>query len=156
VPIPDFVAELRRHVGHAPLWLPGVTAVVRRDDEVLLVRRADNGDWTPITGIVEPGEQPAIAAVREVREETGVDVEVERLSWVSVSPPVVHVNGDQAQYLDHCFLCTYVDGEAHVADDESQDVAWFPVDALPQMRPEFGDRIHQALANHRTTRFETD
>ena len=40
---PDFVLDLRQAIGTAPLWLTGVTAVVLRDDEVLLVRRADNG-----------------------------------------------------------------------------------------------------------------
>jgi ADP-ribose pyrophosphatase YjhB (NUDIX family) len=119
VSVPDFVVDLRRHVGHKELWLPGVTAVVRRDAEVLLVRRSDDGEWTPVTGIVDPGEQPSVAARREVLEETGVVVEVERLAWVNAGPPVVHVNGDRARYLDHCFTCRYVEGRAHVADDES-------------------------------------
>src|SRR4051794_41968783 len=71
MPIPDFILEIRDLIGHHPLWLPGVTAVVRRDDEILLVQRADNGAWTPVTGIPEPGEEPAVAAVREGREGTG-------------------------------------------------------------------------------------
>ena len=40
---PDFVLELRRHIGSAPLRLVGVTAVVFKDEKVLLGRRADNG-----------------------------------------------------------------------------------------------------------------
>ena len=55
MPIPDFVLELRRKVGQAQLWLPGITAVVCRGDEVLLVRRSDNGQWAPITGSVAHG-----------------------------------------------------------------------------------------------------
>ena len=55
-PVPEFIVELRRLVGDHPLWMPGVTAVIRRGDEVLLVRRADNGRWTPVTGISDPGE----------------------------------------------------------------------------------------------------
>jgi len=74
MPIPDFVLELRELVGTRQLWLPAVTAVVRRDDEVLLTRRADNGQWAPVTGIVDPGEEPGVAARREAREETGVDI----------------------------------------------------------------------------------
>ncbi len=70
MPIPEFVVELRRHVGDAVLWLPAVTAVICRDDELLLVRRSDNGTWTPVTGIMDPGEEPAGCAVREAREET--------------------------------------------------------------------------------------
>ncbi|MBP0661747.1 NUDIX domain-containing protein, partial [Mycobacterium tuberculosis] len=67
---PDFVLELRKHVGSAPLWLAGATAVIRDPDaaRVLLVRRSDNGWWTPVTGIVDPGEHPADAAVREAHE----------------------------------------------------------------------------------------
>ena len=72
VATPDFVLALREKIGHDPLWLTGVTAVVLRDRQVLLVRRSDNGEWTPVTGIVDPGEQPAAAAVREVLEEANV------------------------------------------------------------------------------------
>jgi ADP-ribose pyrophosphatase YjhB (NUDIX family) len=154
MPIPDFIVDLRRYVGQAELWLPGVTAVVRRADEVLLVRRADNGQWTPVTGIVDPGEQPAVAARREVLEETGVSVQVEHLAWVNAGPPVVHANGDQARYLDLCFTCRYVGGTAHVADDESCDVQWFPVGNLPQMREIFHQRISAALDQQAHTRFE--
>src|SRR5688572_26698157 len=84
MPTPDFVLELRRSVGQAELWMPGVTAVVRRGDEVLLVLRADNGEWAPVGGIVEPGEEPAVCAAREVLEETGVVARVDRLASTSV------------------------------------------------------------------------
>ena len=55
---PEFILSLREKIGHDPLWLPGVKAVVLRaeDSEVLLVRRADNGRWTVPAGIPDPGE----------------------------------------------------------------------------------------------------
>ena len=84
MPTPDFVLDLRRAIGTSPLWLSGVTAVILRGDEVLLARRADNGRIAPIAGIIEPGEEPAVAAVREAFEETNVVIEVERLVWVHV------------------------------------------------------------------------
>jgi 8-oxo-dGTP pyrophosphatase MutT (NUDIX family) len=132
MPIPDFVLELRRHVGRQQLWLPGVTAVIRHDDSVLLVRRTDNGEWAPVSGIVDPGEEPGVAARREALEETGVTISVDRLAAVKVSQPVVYPNGDRAVYLDHSFACSWVDGEPHVADDESTEVRWFRFDALPR------------------------
>ena len=85
MPIPEFVVEIRKMIGHHEMWLPGVTAVVTRRDEILLVRRADNGEWTPITGIPEPGEEPGRAAAREALEETGVEVSVDRLASTRVS-----------------------------------------------------------------------
>ena len=82
MPTPDFVLDLRRHIGTAPLSLVGVTAVILRGDEVLLGRRSDTGALTPITGIVDPGEEPAEAARREALEEAGVRIRVDRLAWV--------------------------------------------------------------------------
>lgn len=146
MPIPDFVVRLRERIGHDLLWLPGVTAVVLRDDEVLLVERSDNGRWAPVTGIVDPGEHPEVAAVREALEETGVVCEVERLIWVNVTPVITHVNGDLAQYLDHTYRCRYVSGEAHVADDESSSVRWCRLDELPPMEPVLVERIRRAAA----------
>ena len=96
---------------------------------------SDNGAWTPVTGIVDPGEDPHVTAVREVEEEACVVAEVERLVWVSASGVVTHVNGDLGQYLDHTFRCRWVSGEPRPGDDESTDARFFPLDALPPMAP---------------------
>ena len=152
-PVPDFVLALRDKVGHDPLWLPGVTAVVRRADQVLLVRRADNGHWTPITGIPDPGEEPAVAAAREALEETGVRIRVDRLASTGVHGEIVHANGDRATYLDLTFACTWLEGEAHVADDESSDVRWWPLAALPPMSDIMTARIEAATSGETAARF---
>ena len=159
MPIPDFVVDLRRLVGHRELWLPGVTAVVRRgapgSEEILLVQRADNHAWTPVTGILEPREEPAVGAVREVLEETGVTARADRLAATSVHGPIRHANGDLAIYLDLTFACTWLAGEAHVADDESIDVAWVHREALPTMSPDMAERIDAALSDEQCARFAT-
>jgi 8-oxo-dGTP pyrophosphatase MutT (NUDIX family) len=152
MPIPEFIIEIRKMIGHHEMWLPGITAVVCRGDEILLVQRADNGAWTPITGIPEPGEEPALAAVRETLEETGVVVTVDRLASTGAHPGIVHANGDRASYLDLTFACTYVAGEAHVAD-ESRDVRWFARDGLPEMAPVMTQRIADALSEEQAARF---
>lgn len=153
---PDFVLELRKHVGTAPLWLAGATAVIRDADHarVLLVRRADNGWWTPVTGIVDPGEHPAEAAIREAREEADVTIRVDRLASTGVSRMITYANGDQAQYLDHTFACTYLGGEPYPADGENTDVQWFAVDALPELRPHMLARIEAGLADEERARIE--
>jgi len=144
MPIPEFIVELRRHIGHAPLWLPGVTAVVIRDQHVLLVKRADNQAWTPVTAIVEPGENPADCAVREALEETGIHAVARRLAWVHVTRSIVHANGDRAQYLDHVFRMDWVAGEPFPADDESLDARWFDLSTMPQMSGDMRRRIEMA------------
>jgi 8-oxo-dGTP pyrophosphatase MutT (NUDIX family) len=161
VPIPDFIVALRALVGRHELWLPGVTAVVRRGEgaaqEVLLVQRVDDGTWTPVTGIPDPREEPAVAAAREVLEETGVTARVDRLALVSALGPFTYANGDRASYLDLAFACTYVEGEAHVGDDESRDVAWVRRDALDAVEPPVGAemrrRIDACLSDDREARF---
>ncbi len=152
-PVPDFVVDIRRKIGHDPLWLPGVTAVVRRGEEVLLVKRSDNGQWAPVTGIVDPEEEPAVAAAREALEEAGVRISVDRLAATSVHGQIVHVNGDRAAYLDLTFACTWLSGAAHVADDESTDVRWWPIDALPPMGEVMRQRIEAAWSDEREARF---
>jgi ADP-ribose pyrophosphatase YjhB (NUDIX family) len=147
VPVPEFILALRARIGHDLLWLPGVTAVVLNGPDVLLVRRSDNGRWAPVTGIVDPGELPAVAAVREVLEETGVHCTIESLAWVNVAAPVTHVNGDRAQYLDHTFRCHYVSGDPYPADDESVEARWCPITDLPDMKPVLRERILVAAAH---------
>lgn len=132
---PDFVLSLRAKIGPDLLWLPAVTGIVLDDDRVLLVQRADNGRWTLPAGILEPGEQPALGIVREIYEETAVETEVEALVSVEAQPPHVYPNGDHVQYLDLAFRLRPVAGEARVNDDESLDVAWFPIDRLPPTIP---------------------
>ena len=146
VPVPDFILRLREKVGHDPLWLPGSTAVVLRDDEVVLVRRADNGRWAPISGVVDPGEHPEVTVVREALEEAGVVCEVEALTWVNVTEPVHYPNGDVSQYLDLTYRCRWVSGEPYVADDESLDAGWFGLDALPAMAAVDLERVRRASA----------
>jgi 8-oxo-dGTP pyrophosphatase MutT (NUDIX family) len=158
MPIPEFVVELRRHIGQAPLWLPGATAVVIRDQQVLLVRRSDNLAWTPVTGIVEPGENPADCAVREVFEETGIHVVARRLASVQVSPPIIHANGDHARYLDLVFRMDWVSGEPFPADDESLDVRWVALAEMPDMSADMRRRIERASDDNLNapTIFDTD
>lgn len=135
---PPFIIELRKKIGHDPLWLIGVTAYVEDESgRILLGRRADSGEWAPVYGIVDPGEEPADAAAREVMEETGIAVEVKQLVRIrSQKHLTVYDNGDQVQYLDLMFLCRPVADDAtasapYVADDESLDVGWFSPNALP-------------------------
>jgi 8-oxo-dGTP pyrophosphatase MutT (NUDIX family) len=141
MPIPEFVLELRRHIGQVPLWLPGATGVVIRDHQVLLIKRSDNLAWAPVTGIVEPGENPADCAVREVLEETGIHAIARRLALVSVSRPIVHANGDHAQYLDLVFRMDWVSGEPFPADDESLEARWVDLAQLPDMSADMRRRV---------------
>ncbi|HEY0698443.1 MAG TPA: NUDIX domain-containing protein [Micromonospora sp.] len=130
---PEYVRRMRALVGRDLLWLPSVSAVVvNASGEVLLGQRADDGRWSVISGIVEPGEQPAGAVVREVAEETGLRVEPERLTSV-LAHPHTYPHGDLCEFLNLGFRCRLLDGTAQVNDDESVAVRWFAPDRLPTL-----------------------
>jgi 8-oxo-dGTP pyrophosphatase MutT (NUDIX family) len=145
MPTPDFILDLRRLVGTRPLPLVGVTAVIVRGDEVLLGRRSDNGALTPVTGIVDPGEEPATAAAREALEEAGVVIRVDRLAWVHQIDRVTYSNGDQSDYLDLTFRCTWLEGEPFPVDGEKSEVGWFPLDRLSELDEDMRNRVAVAL-----------
>lgn len=155
--IPDFIRTIRASAGHQLLWLPGVSAVVFDDEgRVLLGQRADNHRWAVISGMPDPGEQPAVCAVREVYEETAVRCVPERIVLVKSGKPVTFENGDICQFMDITFRCRAVGGEAAVNDDESLQVGWFDVDALPKLDEYNQFRIKQAMSDAPTWFDTTD
>ncbi|ROQ99455.1 ADP-ribose pyrophosphatase YjhB (NUDIX family) [Streptomyces sp. 2132.2] len=142
---PEFIRQIRASAGNQLLLLPGVTAIVFDDEgRVLLGRRSDTGRWAVVGGIAEPGEQPAETAVREVYEETAVHCVPERVVLVEMLEPMTYPNGDVCQFQDITFRCRATGGEARVNDSESLEVAWFEVDALPELEPFAVDRIRRA------------
>ena len=161
MPTPDYIARIRRVYGQGRLLLPGVSAVVLRRDldagqvHLLLTRRSDTGRWSLPAGIVEPFEQPAAAALRELVEETGIRAEAERLVLLTTDPDVVYPNGDCCQFVSMCFRCRYVSGEAQVGDEESTEVAWFRADDLPDDVSDIHRRrIHCALQDREDCVFD--
>ena len=156
MPTPDFILTLRERIGHDLLFLSGVSGVVVDDGgRLLLGRRSDVGRWALPSGILEPGEQPAAALVREVEEETAVRVEVVGLVSVWTQEARAYPNGDAVQFLDLCFRCRYVAGEARVNDDESTEVGWFDRDRLPAGLTETARaKIGRALEFDNATWFE--
>jgi 8-oxo-dGTP diphosphatase len=133
MPVSSYISRMRAHIGSDLLLLPGCSAVVRDPDgRVLLARRRDNGRWSLPAGMIDPGEQPADAAVREVFEETGVRIRITRLGGVA-SHPVLYPNGDNCQYLHAWFDAEPIGGDAHINDEESTAVGWFSPAELPDI-----------------------
>jgi 8-oxo-dGTP pyrophosphatase MutT (NUDIX family) len=148
---PRFILDIREKAGDTLLFLPGVVMVVfDARGRILLNQRVDTGRWALISGIPDPGEQPAQAAVREIMEETGVCAVVERVLSVFTNEPVVYDNGDRAQYVDIVLRCRAVGGDARVNDEESLDVRWFALDELPPLGPIARGRIELALRDDPT------
>src|SRR3989442_10032292 len=77
MPMSGYLEQIRRKVGHDLLLLPSASVAIHNDQLGLLIcRHADKRIWVVPGGLIEPGEHPADAAVRETWEETGLFVEV--------------------------------------------------------------------------------
>jgi 8-oxo-dGTP diphosphatase len=156
MPISDYMRDLRDKFGHQMLMVTGVAGVVvNAAGEVLLERRSDNGLWCLPGGMLDPGEDLAEGVVREVWEETGVQVVPERVSGVYSGPDFLirYPNGDEAMIVSIVFACRPVGGEPHVHDEESLEVRYFARDALPEMDMRHRVYLERALCNQSQTDF---
>ena len=113
---------------------------------MLFHQRTDSGEWALPGGILEPGEQPATGAVREVREETGIVAEAHTLTGIYTGPEVTYPNGDRAQYVVSIFACRAVGGRLAPDPDESLDARFFPMDSLPSVSERTLERLKHALS----------
>lgn len=106
-----------------------IGAVVHNDaGEVLLVQRADSGVWLYPTGWADIGYSPAEVAVKEVREETGIVCEVDRLLMVLDG---LRLGFTTVPLYSIVFLCRATGGELAAHPLETRDVGFFAEDALP-------------------------
>jgi len=118
--------------------------VYRRSDEgvevVLAARRTRRGDlaWGLPKGLVEPDETPEQAAVREVREETGLEAEVE-VSLGEIRYFYVW-EGIRVRKAVHFFLMRATGGDASQHDDEMEEVRWFPLSVALRRATYKGER----------------
>ncbi|MFE9607130.1 NUDIX domain-containing protein [Streptomyces sp. NPDC006012] len=126
---------------HAPVansLVPAASAVVvDGSGRILLQRRRDNGMWALPGGAMNIGESLPDCAMRETREETGLDVEITGIVGTYSNPRHVFAydDGEVRQEFSVCFLARPVAGQLAVSE-ESTDVRWFEptaVDALPMV-----------------------
>lgn len=112
-----------------------VTAIVRnKDGQVLMIERTDNGLWAVPGGAQDIGETVVEAVVREVREETGVDVEVIGLSGIYSDPRhvIAYDDGEVRQEFSLCFRARPVGGDLRTSA-ESRRVQWVSPERLASL-----------------------
>lgn len=134
--------------------VPSSTAVVTDQRErIVMVRRRDNDLWALPGGGMDLGESIVQTAVREVKEETGLDVEVTGLVGVYTNPHHVmaYDDGEVRQQFSLCFTTRLLGGEL-AFDTESTDIAWIPTDQIGRlaMHPSMRLRITHYLDNRAT------
>ncbi len=146
----DYIHGLRRIIGNRKIILNCAGAVIEKDGKILFQRRSDNGKWGLIGGLLELNETYAEAAVREIREETGLEVQLDAFLGIYHNHAMVWANGDRAHTLGAYYLAHITGGTLRL-DEESFELKFCGRDEIP---PLFAEDHRAALdAYYRGVRY---
>lgn len=134
--------------------VPSVTVGVRDEQgRILLIHKIDNDLWALPGGGHDIGESIADTAVRETREETGVQVEITGVVGLYTDPRHVmrYDDGEVRQQFSICFAGRRVSGKPHEDGTETQRVRWVDPTSLNELRihPSMRLRIDHYLEHRR-------
>ena len=131
----DYITWLRNQVGHEQVFLNFAGACITNDEgEILLQKRSASEEvWGFPGGALELGESAEEAAIREIREETGLLIKVEALIGVYTKYFDAYPNGDQAQTISFFFQGSIVGGELRIDRQETFDLAFFDPNNAPEL-----------------------
>lgn len=153
MPISDYLKGLRARIGTECVLMPSVAALIRNDaGEILFQRRADDGLWSLPSGSIDPGETPAMSVIREVREETGLIVEVSAVAGVfgGADLHLTYPNGDVVEYTCIVFECRVLGGQLGGLDGESLELVYKRADERPALIAPFPAELFDPPGTHPT------
>lgn len=130
----NYIRWLRSRVGHEKVILVFAGGYIRNENgEILLQRRGDTGTWGFPGGALELGETPEMAAIREAKEETGLDVAVGGLIGIYTDCDMKYASGDEAQSIMIAYELKPVGGALRTDNDETLELRYFPPDRMPPL-----------------------
>ena len=141
----DYIKSIRPKLGHQKIILNCAGVLVIKDEKVLLQRRRDNSKWGFPGGLLELNETYEEAAIREVKEETGLDVRLDSFLGIFHNHHMVWGNGDQAHTIGAFYVGSIVSGQMRI-DEESLELRFFSFDELPEL---FAEDMVEAVKQYR-------
>ena len=128
----DYIHELRKVIGSRKIILNCAGALIVRDGKILFQRRTDNGKWGLIGGLLEMNETYEEAALREIREETGLEVRLDSFLGIFHNHNMVWHNGDAAHVISAFYTATIITGKPRI-DEESYELQFFGKNEMPEL-----------------------
>ncbi len=128
----DYIHSLRPLIGPRKILLNSAGAVIEREGKILLQRRSDNGGWGLPGGLLELDETYGEAALREIREETGLRCELVSFLGIFHNTDMIWANGDRAHTINAVFAARILEGEPRT-DEESLELRFFSREELPEL-----------------------
>ncbi|TDB95357.1 NUDIX domain-containing protein [Actinomadura sp. 7K534] len=124
--------------------VPSVNVVVENDKgEILMIRRTDNDNWALPGGAIDLGESVTQAAIRETKEETGVDVEIAGLVGIYSDPRhlIWYTSNNEVRQEFSVVLTATPCGGALMVSDESREVEWLSRNAINTLKMDRSMRL---------------
>ena len=133
----NYVRMIREKVGHDLIFLNGASGIVLNDrNQILLQLRSDINRWGFLGGYMELGESAEEGVLREIKEESGLDVAVEYLQGIYTKYFDSYPNGDRAQVVSHVFVCRIWGGRLDGRNDETLELKFFNMEEIPALANE--------------------
>ena len=132
----SYISDLRKYIGHAPIINVGSTVLIFNDkNELLLNLRSDTNDWGIPGGGKEINETLEECAIREIKEETNLDIK--NLSLITVLSGkdyyYVYPNDDECDSVIALYKVDNYSGELRINDGESKILKFYSLDNLPTL-----------------------
>lgn len=131
----NYIEKLRSKIGSSTLMIPSVAAVILDAANRILLQEKSGESWSLPAGMIEPGESPSKAVVREVEEETGLIVTPNRILGVFGGEQFryVYPNGDQVEYTIILMHCLIARDTGVIADSETKSLNYFDKGSMPEL-----------------------
>ena len=149
----SYVSEIRSIIGHKMLLLAGANVILARDDGFILLQQRKDGSWGLLGGLLEPGESLEETAVREVKEETNLDINT--LNFIKVFSGAEYsftlANKDEINVITALYFSDDWSGELRNDHTDGLQLKFYPPNRLPvPMDEEYSTYIRYYLSqkNH--------
>lgn len=130
----NYIKNIREKVGHECIFLNFSSAIiVNRKGEILIQKRGDKKLFGFPGGTMELGESAEETVIREVKEETGLDIKVKRLIGVYTKYFDTYPNGDKAQPIVIFFECMKIGGKIKVDNKETLELLFVSPNKVPKL-----------------------
>lgn len=144
MPMSKYYKDLREKIGTQLIFSPSVVGIIRNErNEILFVQEAGGTMWGFPAGAIEIGETPAQAVIREVYEETGLNVAPTNLLGVFGGKDFrwAYPDGNEVEYINFVFECTVKGGSLHPVDGEIGSYKYLFLDDMPPLQFPYSKEI---------------